>query len=282
METVKGDIVGSAGGRGLPWPVRRSRATGLRETEPPDLDSRFQLRRPDSGHGRFDRRAAPALGRCRAAPRAARHLPFKSIRFNPDGSGVALGTSDGVAFLSTDQAASPRPGPKGPKAPQKSPSTGGDAGWPSPGVIIPLSSPSVSTTSPRKALAKPGGAVRSVLVQSPAGPLPRRDSRRRLGPRPRGAALPRRSRRGPRYSRSSPSADPDSQVQPRRPIPCLRLQSGDLSVKIWDVARAREHLTLFGHTARVWDVQFSPDGGLLAYAATTRPYGSGARRPARA
>jgi WD40 repeat protein len=40
--------------------------------------------------------------------------------------------------------------------------------------------------------------------------------------------------------------------------------SGDLSVKLWDVARHRELLRLSGHTARVWGIAFSPRGDLLA------------------
>jgi hypothetical protein len=42
--------------------------------------------------------------------------------------------------------------------------------------------------------------------------------------------------------------------------------SGDLTARVWDVARRREHLTLYGHTARIWGLDFSPDGEMLATA----------------
>ncbi len=40
--------------------------------------------------------------------------------------------------------------------------------------------------------------------------------------------------------------------------------TGDLSVRIWDLAAGRERLRVPGHTARVWGLAYSPDGDLLA------------------
>jgi WD40 repeat protein len=40
--------------------------------------------------------------------------------------------------------------------------------------------------------------------------------------------------------------------------------SGDGTVKLWDVATAKEQLTLEGHTGDVYVVSFRPDGKTLA------------------
>lgn len=40
--------------------------------------------------------------------------------------------------------------------------------------------------------------------------------------------------------------------------------SGDLTIRVWDVAAGRERLSLHGHTERIWDVAFSPDGQTIA------------------
>ena len=239
---------------------------------PRRLGRRLQPRRQDlattSGKG------GPLLLWDVPGRRALRALAVEADRsalaFLPAGSAVACGVGHDVVFVPID-GGPPRTVGLGAAGPARAlPSTASVAEWPSRGrgitatIVESLVVYNLASMGPLRTFHGPmdSYAYKVPMDLDPKGTLPPRV--RRVGPRGAGARRGRRSDAPPATLGHHAEKVCTLRFSPDGAELATTSNSGDLSIRISDVAGRRERLRLTGHTARVWGLAYSPEGDLLA------------------